>query len=242
MKRRRGVTLVELLVVAAMGVLIAVGTVRAFESGLDFQTRLQPQRKQQTERFVFEERLGDLISHAYLGSDAESTQTYFVLESTGASGGLGNGDLPDRLTLSVKGLPISAGTLESTDDFETRNERFGPQGGISEASLSTTPIAASSDVAGVFLRRQNPSDGDLTQGGFESVFWNRVGTIGFEVHDGQQWGTIWDTTQMDERRLPAAVRVSYTLDDDSETTYRFTVRLPLSDVTADDPASARGAN
>ena len=62
--------------------------------------------------------------------------------------------------------------------------------------------------------------------------------LGFEFYDGIEWVTVWDTLNS-TRRLPAAVRVSYTLSTDSEAqTHTFVVPLAASDVDADNPATA----
>jgi len=67
-----------------------------------------------------------------------------------------------------------------------------------------------------------------------------VQSIGFEFYDGTQWVGSWDTTAAGQRRLPAAIRVSYKLTADPNTTHVFVVRLPLSDVTPNNPVSNGG--
>ena len=74
----------------------------------------------------------------------------------------------------------------------------------------------------------------------ESVLESSVTSIGFEFYDGTEWTAAWDTTETGgTRRLPAAVKVSYTLATDTQNlTHSFVVPLPTSDVDTNNPASA----
>ena len=131
--------------------------------------------------------------------------------------------------------------MDTTDDFETANQKFGPQGGVSEYTLSLSPTGQpTTDKQGLFLRVQTPADGDAKQGGNETLFMEGISTIQFEFWDGQQWLTTWDSVAVQTRRLPAAVRVTYR--GANETTDRvIVIRLPLSDVTATNPITQGGA-
>lgn len=62
---------------------------------------------------------------------------------------------------------------------------------------------------------------------------DQMSEILFEFWDGTQWITSWDTDS-DGRRLPAAVRVTYRVSSDTDE-HSFVVRIPTSDVTADNP-------
>ncbi len=111
-------------------------------------------------------------------------------------------------------------------DFETRNESFGAVGGLSEVSVSDTPVGenAPADLNATFMREQRPADSDPDQGGYEKVFSDRATQITFEFYDGQEWLTEWDTRD-GNRVLPYAVRVRYVWDEDLEVPFQFVVSL-----------------
>jgi len=71
----------------------------------------------------------------------------------------------ERLGLPVPNEPFPV--TNTTDDFETQQTLYGPVGGVSEISLSTTAVGDAGSHTGLFERRQTPSDGDPTQGGTE---------------------------------------------------------------------------
>ena len=90
------------------------------------------------------------------------------------------------------------------------------------------------------MREQRPSDGDAYQGGYESVLDSRVASMSFEFWNGETWQGEWDTLTQGSRRLPAAIRVTYTFDGEESTPHSFVVRIPLSDVTPDNPLGVGG--
>lgn len=239
MRTRRGITLIELLLAAILSVIVLAGAAQAVSATVAFQQRVEPARAEVSQRDQFEQSVRRMLERAVLHA-VEPETTFFILQTNGGGSGSGTSDLPDSLIFTVAGLPPKGSITDSQDDFETLNEQFGPQGGVAEVSLSTTAFAAPGNETGLFLREQRPSDGDYTQGGYERVLWNQIASIGFEVFDGAEWSTIWDTTQSAEARLPAAVRVSYSLVGQEDQTYRFVVRLPLSDVTVDNPSEDGG--
>lgn len=237
--KRRGISLLELLVAIVMTAIVTIGAVNAYSIALSYHLRVLPEREEYFDRVDFERKLSSLLSRAYVdGTD----QTYFVIGVPGGgSTGTSNPDSGDSLTLTVRGMPIAGAVQSSTDDFETQHSEFGPQGGIAEVTISTTPYAQVEDQTGLFLREQRPSDGDPLQGGFESNWNPSVATMTFEVWDGIQWTATWDTTLDEEARLPAAIRVTYRLDDDPEDSSRqFIVRFPMSDVTSANPIETGG--
>ncbi len=230
--RRRGVTLMELLVVLVMMAIIAAGSVRSFTVGVDYHTRYLPERQREDAIRTFENRIRGLFENLYF--DPDQTVTTFTLAETGNSGGLPNTDASsDQVTFTIVRTPPQQ-VLNATSDFETLNEEFGPVGGIEEISISTTPVGDAGNQTGLFLRVQSPGDSDFTQGGYESVLWDQVESIAFEGFDGTTWTSIWDT-ETGEARIPAAVRISYVLRQDPETVRTLIVRLPQSDVTPDNP-------
>lgn len=234
---RRGTTLLELLVVIVMVALITVGATAAFSVAVDYHTRAVPERERRAARRQFERSLRDLLERAHVSTDAD---TFFLMGTAGAASGSTSNEAAESLTFTISGTAISGAALDSTDDFETANASLGPQGGWVEVHLSTTPYGEPGDRDGLFLREQRPADGDPTQGGTERLFFPGLASITFEGFDGFQWTELWDTTAQDEPRLPSAVRVTYTMSDDEETSYTFLVRVPRSDVTPENPLEAGG--
>jgi prepilin-type N-terminal cleavage/methylation domain-containing protein len=203
---RRGVTLLELLIVLTLVVILLAAVGYGFIAGLDMQ-RMSAQRQADQESLqAMEQRITRLLQGAKLSDDEGDRTTYFVGETVevGATGDLGC----DRITFTTTAPGVSQAAISSTEDFETQHERFGPQGGMTEVSLSMVATGDAGNRAGLFERTQRPSDGDPTQGGTETLLSERVAQIGFQFWDGTQWVNTWDT-EMGERRLPAAVRVSY---------------------------------
>lgn len=234
-RRVRGVSLLELLVVATLGAIVTAGATSAFTSAISFQERVVPEREAQLERQRFEDGLTRLLRAAYLANDAQDTTTYLVAGSSSGDGGLSDTASADTLILTIQGLPPSATLMNSGEDFETRNEVFGPQGGTAEIQISTSPVGEAGDREGLFLREQRPADGDPYQGGYESLLHSRVSFMEFEFWNGEAWQGEWDSINQGERRLPAAIRVTYAFFDEEESPRTFVVRVPLSDVTPENP-------
>lgn len=229
----RGVTLIELLIVLVMSSILAAAIGYAFVAGLDLE-RAQARRQTQTsERDHFEYRVTRLLEGAKLDEDSNDRLSYFVAETIEGDEDLG----ADRVTFTTGALSLRLEAQESTDDFETQHKDNGPVGGLAEVSLSTTPVGEAGERKGLFERFQRPSDGDPTQGGTESVLMAGIAKIGFQFYNGQAWISTWDTRTSD-RRLPAAVQVSYLLEGDADgAVHRFIVPLPASDVDATSPAN-----
>jgi Tfp pilus assembly protein PilE len=223
-------TLIELMVVIAITGILVMTVTFAYTEGVKFQSRV-PERDAALQSVVrFEERMRKLFEGAYLTTDETDNASYFMTLS--ASGDLAN---PDTLVFTSLGAPATNAYLMSTDDFETLNDRFGPQGGIAEVALSMIPVGEppeESDTT-LYARLQRPPDGDPTQGGLERSFVQNIDSFIFEFWDGVQWVVEWDT-QTQQRRLPAAVRITYHIVDEEDDRV-MTVRLPHSDVTPEDP-------
>jgi hypothetical protein len=231
-RKSAGVTLVEMLFVfAVIGLIIpAVGS--AFVLGLNHRKRSEAATADAVADVRFEETIRKLLADAFLSADTADENTYFVLEQSSGS----ESDLGYSLIFTTLAGPYQGAVLEGQDDFETMNEKYGPQGGPQEVSLSLTPVGQASEAKGLFLRRQRPPDSDITQGGRESLLDSDVQSIQFECWDGEEWQTTWDTVN-NVRRLPAAVRVTYVLSQNPGVERQFVARLRLSDVTADNPAT-----
>ncbi|MEI7987326.1 MAG: hypothetical protein WCI55_17020, partial [Armatimonadota bacterium] len=142
----------------------------------------------------------------------------------------------NQLVFSGLSPRIPSELIESTDDFETLNQTFGPEGGMTEYSLSLTPVGNAPVDQALFIRHQTPSDGDPSQGGLESIIDPDIESISYEFYNGTGWDVSWDTTSMNPPRLPAAIRITYRRRND-EVDHYFVVRLIHSDVTVDNPVT-----
>jgi len=234
-KRVSGVTLLELIIAVAITGILTAAVTRAFVAGLTYETGLAEARERQEERHQVDDRLTDLFQHAYLAPDDTNTDTFFI-GGTADEADL-SGNVADTVQFTIQGSRPSMSLLESQDDFETQNAARGPQGGVTEVSLSMTPVGEAGTATGLYLRTQRPSDSEPSIGGTESVFESSITSIEFEFWDGTAWQPSWSTQVGAEKRLPAAVRITYTREGESEgQVHVLVVRLPLSDVTANDPA------
>lgn len=243
--RRRGITLVELLLALSISSLVMAAAGTAYVAGSNTAQNLGNGRDVVARQAQFESTLADLFRHAYIDTDAENRYTFFMsgdaISGSAGSSSQSSGSDANSLVFTVLGRRIPATALSSTEDFETNNQKFGPVGGVTEVQLSTTPIGdGSGGRQGLFLREQTPSDGDPSQGGEESILSEDVETISFEYFDGTTWQTTWDTSTMGTRRLPSAVRVTYQIKGENEDRV-LTFSLPASDVTPDNPVTQEAA-
>ncbi len=254
---RRGVTLVELLIALAIVALVTATSGRALVTSLSYGDRMRLGREDQSKRQSFEDGIRSLLSATYVDPDATNGNTYFIggkssgtptqLGQTSGQGGNGSnsgtltdgGTAPDSMIFTITGARLSGAVLDSTNDFETNNQKFGPVGGVSEIALSLTANNDPGGHQGLFIRRQTPADGDHTQGGFQSVLSPDVSQITFEYFDGTNWDPQWDTTTQGSRRLPSLIRVTYRFTQDNRD-HIFMVRIPASDATATNPVAVNG--
>ncbi len=220
--RSRGVTLLELLVASAIALLVFTAGSAAFVAAVGTQRRLADEEERWIRRIRFEDAVRSLLRSAYLAEGVDRTDTYFLAYA--GSNAL-DGTVADTVTFTALGLRVPFRAATSTDDFETRNELVGPVGGLREVSISTTPVNPPGNEQGAFLREQTPADGLPDEGGYERVLWDEVGSLRFEMWDGVEWRTEWDTTADDQLGLPLEVRVTYTLRDEPDAERSFTVRL-----------------
>jgi prepilin-type N-terminal cleavage/methylation domain-containing protein len=246
MRRRRGLTLIELLLSMAMMGLVLAGAVHAMVAGLRVEERLRDGTRREERIGAFERDLTSIISQAYLSSDTTVTSSYFFgTTGEGLSTGIQQGQsatqsaTTDELTFTSVGMRPSGAVLDSTQDFETTNERYGAHGGVGEYCISMTGYDAPSDAQGLFVRVQRPADGDPTQGGRQMVLSADVREIRFEFYDGTEWISTWDTRSETTPRLPAAVRVYYRLDGENGERI-VTIRMVHSDVTPTNPVTVGG--
>jgi prepilin-type N-terminal cleavage/methylation domain-containing protein len=226
----RGVSLIEILVVSALVGILAYGSAIAIVNGANYEVRLRNAGAQDLAVSRMETTLRDLIEGAYLS--VENTTTTFFIGSEGpVFNGTGAGNA-DTITFTRIGSRLP-GEAFDFDDFETANQELGPIGGCEEITISLTPTGSPTGATGLYLRRQTPSDGDPSQGGREELLLAGVQSIAYEFFDGLLWQTVWDTQSQGPARLPAAVRITYSIEDGSERV--LVVRPRASDVTPDNP-------
>lgn len=236
---RRGVALIELLVATALLGIIAVAVTNAYLGSLVADQRIRDSRSWDTEHRLLQDRITTILQRAYVTTDSDDTATCFIGDT--GSGGTSNsgtvsGNYADTLTFTSFGDRVPTSVIVSSDDFETQNRTHGPLGGLEEVCISMNPVGQPQETGGLYLREQRPADGDHTQGGYETHLDLNVTQIQFEFWDGSEWATTWDTTTMGTKRIPAAVRITYKLSGDEDTTI-FVVNLPHSDVTSTDPVT-----
>lgn len=253
--RRRGLTLLELIVSLVMSVFIVAAATSAYSNAIAFDKHNAAYLQTNETRLNFEQKVRSLLVGAYVSPTTTDTTTYFLGEASGDST---QSEVAGTLTFTTLSLGMNDNELTSDDDFETLNQTYGPQGGVAEVSLSLTPVGEDGQTKqGLFLRTQRPADGDPTQGGTERLFDTDVRSIQFQFYNGTGWDPTWGTsgvntqstttaqnnvqTGQDGRRIPAAVQVTYTLASDADgVTHSFVVRLPNSDVTAENPVTVTG--
>jgi prepilin-type N-terminal cleavage/methylation domain-containing protein len=235
MKRPCGYTLLELLIASIIVGVLTMALARAFGAVLLYPKLAEGSRSREAARIQFEDAVRAMLQTASVTSTTTDTSSFFLggQDATGAA---------DRLTFTTERTSIPGRVLASTNDFETQNQLMGPQGGFEEVSIGLTPIGQTAQSSGVFLRQQRPSDGDATQGGFESCLDTQVTDLEWDFFDGNNWIQDWDSRTV-QRRIPASVRLTYFLEGESDP-HVLVVRLLKSDVTPQNPvleASTTGA-
>ena len=265
-RHRAGMTLVELLIVLVITAILASAIGYAFTAELTTQRIEEARRAALSRSDTTEQEITRLLQGAKLTAPAATPAaitsngptpgapdlsgpavspeqtTYFIGSEDRTLGGeSGAGDLGcSRLTFTTTAPAVPPSVLDSTDDFLTQQQSHGPVGGLTEVSLSTSPVGDAGGRTGLFERQQGPADADPTQGGFESVLDPQIDRIGFQFWDGQEWVSTWSPT--DPPRLPAAVRVSFTLKAASVNgaaarVHIFVVPIPASDADAQNPVN-----
>lgn len=240
--RRRGLTLLELLISMVMAGIISVAVAEAYGAGVRFRQGQDSSRADAERISRIDDELRRLISGAQVSSSATNNASFFIGSSGNDLPGSGlqlEGNTADTLVFTSSGSRLPTQALESQDDFETQNQNHGPVGGVVEYQLGMTAVGDAGTQEGLFLRTQRPADGDSSQGGTERLLEPDVRSITFEFFDGETWQPTWDTdSQQGVRRVPSAVRVTYSLQNDNEQiSHVLIVTLPYSDVTVDNPVT-----
>jgi prepilin-type N-terminal cleavage/methylation domain-containing protein len=245
---RRGLTLIELMVALIMTAFVVLAATSAYSTGMKFEERSRASQELHENRLRLEERLRQLIQGIYVSSVETDATTYLLAEQTGTGS---DATTADSLTFTTISDAVNATQLGLDTDFETLNRSMGTQGGVAEVAISLTPVGEQGqNLQGLFLRVQRPADGDPTQGGYESLLDDDVNSINFEFWDGEAWDPTWGTSGLsgltgsaaevsgqNGRRIPAAIRVTYTrTSDPNGNPVSFVVRLPQSDVTSQNPS------
>ena len=234
---RRGITLLEVMIVTlCMAVIIGAST-NAVLTAIQHTGRVKASRVVNDRNAIFEDRLRSILQNAYLSSVAADTNSYFlggqgVVVSPTITNSTDN--YQNQLVFTGLSQRIPSELIDSTETFENLNKAFGPEGGMTEYSVSLTPVGQAPVDQALFLRHQTPADGDPSQGGMESVLDPDITSISYEFYNGTDWDTSWDSTTQATPRLPAAVRITYRRKNDSAD-HIFIVRLIHSDVTPDNP-------
>lgn len=231
----KGLSLIELLIGLLMMTVLAVALSYAFIAGVDMQRQHDKDKVGGDKTAAMEKRLTTLLKGTILTPALTDMTSYFEASSTYGANVTDLGS--DTLTFTTSGLGVPMVSQTSQDDFETQTQEYGPIGGIDEVSWTVTSQGDPGNHTGLFERIQRPSDGDPTQGGYETLLTDTVERIGFQFWNGTTWVTSWDTIG-GQRRLPAAVMVSYVLKGDpSSTVKQLWISIPESDVTATNPST-----
>ena len=241
-KKSQGLTLIELLTALAIAGILVAALSSAFSASVRYQVRAPQAREQVRAQVAVEDGLRNVLEHAYVDQENAAAVTYFVGRSDpGSESTLGSGESATEVVFTALGMRLPGSVLgdDSEMSFEDRNRTHGPSGGLVEVRLGLTPIGDAGSRTGLFIREQNPPDEDVDQGGYERVLDDRIQTISFEFWDGNEWVAEWDT-RTGERRIPAAIRITYSLASDSESRKAFVVQLKNSDVTTANPATIGG--
>lgn len=234
-RRRAGVTLIEMLLALALTASMAAAVGYGFLGGIDFQRAHLQRQNRKDPHAELEKAIRARLEGAVLTEDSADNTTYFVGEASeyGDTGTYGC----DTLIFTTDNGTVPMSAISNEDDYETQQNAHGAIGGVWEVELSTQAVGDAGESTGLFVRTQVPADGDDTQGGYEKVLSSEVERIGFRFWDGLEWVDTWDSIT-GERRLPAAVLVTYKLQGSGEDDVRsFVVAIPASDVDADNPLS-----
>ncbi|RYG81061.1 prepilin-type N-terminal cleavage/methylation domain-containing protein [bacterium] len=229
--RRSGFTVIEMIVVMTMTAILIAGAFSAYGAAFGFDQRSRDARDRQAVGRGTEDQLRAWIHRAALSTVSTDTASYFI-------GGAETDS--STLTFTAIGDRPGASYAASNESFDTSNERFGPQGGPAEVSLSLTGIGDGAGKSGLFLRVQRPADGDTSQGGEQELIDPDIESMSFEFWTGESWTSDWNTQSMDTPRLPGAVRVTYRRQGEDQDRI-LTVTIPASDATAENPVTVAGA-
>lgn len=225
MTRRRAFSLVELIVAAIVGVLVAGATVTCVS------------------RLVQVRRLSADRQAAFARADAAASQIALDLASVARDA---------TLTHAKVAITPGGSSERHTDELlllttslrPARGEDGSPEGEEYEVQYRLMPGAGA--APGNVWRRVDPGlDEYLDAGGLASIVADGAVSLSFEAYDGSDWFGDWNS---DSDGMPHAVRmVVVGASDDGKTlaTVRRVVaidRVPLPPVTAESSASGSGSS
>jgi len=240
-RRTRGITLIEMVIVAVLFAVLIVSSSNAFLAALSYPQRQSAARDSRRRGIEFENRLRSWLENAYLSTVNTDANSFFIggTVSTETTASVNTDGSSLIFTAMRPRLPNEL--LAQDLDFESLNATYGPETGMTEVSFSLTPFPDAPTDTGLFVRLQTPPDGDPTQGGTESLIDPDITSISFEFWDGSTWQTEWNTQSQQEPRLPAAVRVTYRREQDDQDRV-LTVKLRSSDVSSLNPVFTTGGD
>ena len=252
--KKQAFTLIELLLALSLTIIVVGALLTAYIAALQFGPRLQASRDAYEANQDIKQRITQILQGAYVPDGATDASAFFTTNPQGQTGAgstnagqsstnsatsntasstIGTSGSP-QLTWTSLGQRLPGSALNNTDDFQTANQNRGPVGGMTEYSLSLNPVGTpTNNQKGVFLRTQAPADFDDSQGGNEELLIPDIDNIIFEFWDGTQWYQSWDTTVQGTKRLPSAVRITYSKGTDAPVV--FVVQLLHSNVTVANP-------
>jgi prepilin-type N-terminal cleavage/methylation domain-containing protein len=227
---KRGVTLVEVMVVLAASLALMTSIVFLTRTEADLVASKQKSLAERNSTIGVEDALCKIFEGARLTTSTSDNTSYFESKDDGNS----STDGADRVTLTTTAPSVPLAAYYDSADSETQNTTRGPLGSCAEVSIGIVAAGDAGGKTGLFERLQRTSDADLTQGGNEFLISDQIDSIHFEFWDGEEWQTTWDTLE-NTRRLPQSVQVTYTLKSDINHIKRvFVAPIPTSDVNAFD--------
>lgn len=218
------------MIVMGISMILFVSILLGYDQMVRYERNTARRMLENQGQGIVDARLSQLLGKAYLSKAIDDRLTYFLSNPSDSEN-----TTTDTITFTTIGVNPPGGFLRTANDqtFEELHEIYGPQGGVSEVSLSAVPVGESASGNGLFMRIQTPADGDPTQGGMESLLIEGATNIQFLFWDGTSWVNTWDTLAQ-SRRLPAAVKLIYRMPEE-EVDREQTFALMQSDITADDP-------
>ena len=188
--KRRGLTLIELLIVLAMTGIILVGLTGSYEIALRFQREVPAREAERQAELSFIKQLRLSLEGAYLSEDEDDLTSYFI--ATSADGVSGN---PDTITFTTTAFAPSGDFIAAEGDFETLHADFGPQGGLTELGLTARSVASSAF-----------GENNLCNDSFHAM--NLDVTVELAVTDASQEGAFAELNALVVDRIEEALPVS----------------------------------
>ena len=143
MRLKHGLTLIELLVVVFSMSIILGAVSSVVLTSFRHTDRVKASRETSDRDARFEDRLRQLLQSAYLSTNQADTSSFFL-------SGTESDTTPGQLVFTALSDKVPSEMLNSTDDFETINQTYGPHGAITEVSLSTSPVGEAPVQTGLF--------------------------------------------------------------------------------------------